>query len=125
MSRPVASTAAASPATGMAAPGCVPEGSLVTDLTEEQRERVTDVVRAWVDDTDERVAQVLVDQYLVEFDRARVARAGSTDPNTPGSYLRIDGPRLWIEFSNVGRFGNGDNHRHSVYRDKQADYLNR
>ncbi len=100
-----------------------PEGSLVTDLTEEQRERVTDVVRAWVGDTDERVARPLMEQYLAEYDRTRVAWAGSTDPDAPGSYLRIDGPRLWIEFSNVGRFGNGDNHYHSVYRDKQADYL--
>jgi hypothetical protein len=58
-----------------------------------------------------------------EFARTRIAWTGSTDPDTPGSYLGIDGPRLWIEFSNVGRFGNGDNHYHSVYRDKQADYL--
>jgi hypothetical protein len=100
-----------------------PEGSLVTDLTEEQRERVTTAVRAWVGDTDERVAEPLVEQYQAEYDRTRVAWSGSTDPNTPGSYLRIDGPRLWIEFSNVGRFGNGDNHYHSVYRDKHADYL--
>jgi hypothetical protein len=100
-----------------------PEGSLVTDLTEEQRGRVTAAVRAWVGDTDERVAELLVEQYQAEFDRTRIAWSGSTDPNTPGSYLRIDGPRLWIEFSNVGRFGNGDNHYHSVYRDKQADYM--
>jgi hypothetical protein len=100
-----------------------PEGTLVTDLTEEQRERVIDVVRAWVGDTDQRIAQPLMERYVAEFDRTRVAWAGSTDPDTPGSYLRIDGPRLWIEFSNVGRFGNGDNHYHSVYRDKQGDYL--
>jgi hypothetical protein len=83
------------------------------------------VVRAWVGDTDHRIAQPLMERYVAEFDRTRVAWAGSTDPDTPGSYLRIDGPRLWIEFSNVGRFGNGDNHYHSVYRDKQGDYLDR
>jgi hypothetical protein len=100
-----------------------PAGLLVSDLTDEQRERVTAAVRAWVGDADDRVAELLVQQYQAEFDRTRIARSGSTDPDTPGSYLRIDGPRLWIEFSNVGRFGNGDNHYHSVYRDKQADYM--
>ncbi|RIV34331.1 DUF3500 domain-containing protein [Micromonospora radicis] len=98
-------------------------GTLVTDLGAEQQERVVAVVRAWVGDADERVAEPLMEQYQAEFDRTRVAWSGSTDPDTPGSYLRIDGPRLWIEFSNVGRFGNGDNHYHSVYRDRQIDYL--
>lgn len=102
-----------------------PEGTLVSDLTEEQRGRVTAFVRAWVGDTDERVAEPLVQQYEAEFDRTRIAVSGSLDPDTPGAYLRIDGPRLWIEFSNVGRFGNGDNHYHSIYRDKRADYLGR
>lgn len=100
-----------------------PEGVLVSDLDPQQQERVTAAVRAWVGDTDERVAELLVAQYAGEFDRTRVAWSGSTDPDTPGSYLRIDGPRLWIEFSNVGRFANGDEHYHSVYRDELADYL--
>jgi hypothetical protein len=99
------------------------QGTLVTDLDADQQGRVLDAVRAWVGDTDERVAGPLLEQYRAEFARTRIAWTGSTDPDTPGSYLRIDGPRLWIEFSNVGRFGNGDNHYHSVYRDKQADYL--
>lgn len=98
-------------------------GTVVTDLGTEQQERVAAVVRAWVGDAEERVAEALMQQYRAEFDRTRVAWSGSTDPDTRGAYLRIDGPRLWIEFSNVGRFGNGDNHYHSVFRDKQADYL--
>lgn len=100
-----------------------PAGVLVTDLDPGQQELVVAVMRGWVGDIDERVAEALLQQYQAEFDRTRVAWSGSVDANTPGSYLRIDGPRLWIEFSNVGRFGNGDNHYHSVYRDRQADYL--
>ncbi|MFC0532355.1 DUF3500 domain-containing protein [Phytohabitans kaempferiae] len=98
------------------------EGVLLSELRPEQRDRVTTAVRAWVGDTDERVAEVLMDQYQAEYDRTRVAWAGSTDPDVKGAYLRIDGPRLWIEFSNVGRFDNGDLHYHSIYRDKQFDY---
>jgi hypothetical protein len=99
------------------------EGTPVSDLTPEQVGLVETALRAWVGDTDERVADRLTAEYRAEFDRTRIAWTGSTDPDVPGSYLRLDGPRLWIEFSNVGRFGNGDNHYHSVYRDKQNDYL--
>lgn len=100
-----------------------PAGTLVTDLGADQQDRVLAVVRAWVGDTDTRTAELLMQQYQTDFSRTRVAWSGSTDPDTRGAYLRIDGPRLWIEFSNVGRFGNGDNHYHSIFRDKQADYL--
>lgn len=100
-----------------------PEGTLVADLDDAERQLVVAVVRAWVGDTDERVAGPLVEQYLAQLDRTRIAWSGSTDPDVSGSYLRLDGPRLWIEFSNVGRFGNGDDHYHSVYRDREIDYL--
>ncbi len=100
-----------------------PEGVPVSDLTAEQRQRVVAVVRAWVGDTDERVAAVLLRRYEADLDQTRIAWAGSTDADAAGAYLRIDGPRLWIEFSNQDRTGNGDTvHYHSVYRDKQSDY---
>ncbi|MBL1422366.1 MAG: DUF3500 domain-containing protein [Alphaproteobacteria bacterium] len=100
-----------------------PEGVFVTDLKPEQQERVYTLVRAWVGDADERIVEPLMSQYQADFDRTRVAWSGSTDPDVKGAYLRVDGPRLWIEFSNVGRFGNGDEHYHTIFRDKQADYL--
>jgi hypothetical protein len=98
-------------------------GMLVTDLSLDQQERVADVVKAWVGDTTDEVAERLLQEYRAQFDSTRFCWAGTTDPYTRGAYLRLDGPRLWIEFSNVGRFGNGDNHFHSIYRDKIADYL--
>jgi hypothetical protein len=98
-------------------------GTLVTDLGSDAQQRVLAVVHAWVGDATEDVAQQLVQQYQADFSRTRLSWAGTTDPYARGAYLRLDGPRLWIEFSNVGRFGNGDNHFHSIYRDKQADYL--
>lgn len=100
-----------------------PVGTLVSDLDGHHQERVLAVVRAWVGDAADDIAQPLLQQYRADFDRTRLSWAGTTDPYARGAYLRLDGPRLWIEFSNVGRFGNGDNHFHSIYRDKQADYL--
>ncbi|MFF9206592.1 DUF3500 domain-containing protein [Streptomyces sp. NPDC014986] len=99
------------------------EGVRVSDLPAEQRQMVSEAVRAWVGDSDERVADALMAQYEAEFDRTYVGWAGSTDRDEPGSYVRIDGPRLWIEFSNQAQTGSGDElHYHSVYRDKQRDY---
>ena len=98
-------------------------GILVTDLGSNQQERVADVVKAWVGDTIDEVAELLLQEYRSQFNSTRFCWSGTTDPYARGAYLRLDGPRLWIEFSNVGRFGNGDNHFHSIYRDKMADYL--
>jgi hypothetical protein len=100
-----------------------PTGTIVANLGTDQQERVLAVVRAWVGDTIDEVAQQLVQKYRADFDRTRVSWSGTTDPYASGTYLRLDGPALWIEFSNVGRFGNGDRHFHSIFRDKQADYL--
>jgi hypothetical protein len=100
-----------------------PAGIPVTDLRRDQQERVVDVVRAWVGDTSEDVADLLLQDYRAQFGQTRLSWSGTTDPYARGAYLRLDGPRLWIEFCNVGRFGNGDNHFHSIYRDKTADYL--
>lgn len=99
------------------------EGVLVTDLGALALSRIVDVVRAWVSDAPAPVAARLLELYQADFANTRLAWTGSDDPDTRGAYLRLDGPRLWIEFSNVGRFGNGDNHYHSVFRDKQSDYL--
>lgn len=100
-----------------------PAGVPASELTAAQRQQVLVAVGAWVGDTDERVAAVLLQRYEADLDQTRVAWAGSTDPDVAGAYLRIDGPRLWIEFSSQSRTGNGDTvHHHSVHRDKQSDY---
>jgi Protein of unknown function (DUF3500) len=99
------------------------EGVTVADLTETQRARVVDVILAWAGDADERVRDPLVARYVAEFDQTTVSWSGSIDPDERGAYLRIDGPSLWIEFVNVGKFGNGDAHYHSVWRDREIDYL--
>lgn len=99
------------------------EGIAVAELAADARDGVIGVIRAWVEDAPATVAQALLRRYLADLDRTRIAWTGGADPDRKGAYLRLDGPELWLEFSNVGRFGNGDNHYHSVLRDKRYDYL--
>jgi hypothetical protein len=52
-----------------------------------------------------------------------VAYAGSGDVTTSGSYIRVDGPRVWIEFSvQRGVIFSSDIHFHTIWRDKVGDY---
>lgn len=100
-----------------------PQGILVSELDSSQRARVVSAVRAWTADTHESVGRALTRTYTAELSQTRVAWGGSADPRDVGAYVRIDGPRLWIEFSVQSQIGSGDEiHYHSVYRDKRLDY---
>ncbi|XRQ08620.1 DUF3500 domain-containing protein [Actinomadura welshii] len=99
------------------------QGVRVSELDPADRERVTAVIRNWVGDSDERVAEALMELYRSQYGDTFLAWGGSTRPGDQGAYLRLDGPRLWIEFSNQEQTGNGDEvHYHSIFRDKQSDY---
>ncbi len=59
----------------------------------------------------------------------QVGQSGTADFNTPTgltsqkSYLRIDGPRCWIEFiCQQGVAYPANIHYHSLWRDKTGDY---
>ena len=45
----------------------------------------------------------------------------SIDRESP-AYMRIDGPRVWIEWLNRANPGEAGYHPHTVYRDKLIDY---
>ena len=52
-----------------------------------------------------------------------VGYAGAVDLSVRGSYVRIDGPRVWIEFVVQPAVARpADNHYHALWRDKVADY---
>nr|WP_232793225.1 DUF3500 domain-containing protein [Caulobacter hibisci] len=51
-----------------------------------------------------------------------IAWASYSDLSTKGSYVRIDGPRVWIELSVQSGVVYSANHYHSIWRDKTADY---
>lgn len=97
-------------------------GQLVSELSQVQQDRVTETVRAYVGDLDERAAAGVVETYIAEYDRTYVGWAGATSKDDPKTYVRIQGPRLWIELSNESEEIQGATSHHSVYRDQTDDY---
>jgi Protein of unknown function (DUF3500) len=99
-----------------------PEGVLVSELSQEGQDAVTAMLRAWVGDIDEEAAEALVAQYAAEYDQTYIGWAGATGIDDGESYIRIDGPSAWIEFSNQPIRDADGVHIHSIFRDQTADY---
>ncbi|MEZ4382266.1 MAG: DUF3500 domain-containing protein [Nannocystaceae bacterium] len=104
-------------------------GVLVSSMTSDQQALVTAAIAEWVEDADPEVAAELMATYTSAeaFADTYVAWGGDedagVDPDVNGTYMRIDGPRLWIELScQNGVVIQGQTHYHSIYRDKQFDY---
>lgn len=124
--------------------GTAGRGMRVDGMNTAQKAAVRAVVEAWVKTQAADVAQVLLDAYLASdaLDATYVAYGngvgGSPDfdayPNAKAlpasaanSYLRIDGPRVWIEFlvrseDGIGGALSAQVYDSSVWRDKLADY---
>ncbi len=69
--------------------------------------------------------QALMDAYFSEDALAQttLAWSSSTEITTQGAYIRLDGPRMWIELSSrEGAAKKEDFHLHTIWRDKLADY---
>jgi hypothetical protein len=95
-------------------------GVKVTSLPKSTQKYVTQLITAYVGDVPPAISKPLIARYEKQYSRSYVAYAGGTK-NTPGTYLRIDGPQAWIEFA-VQSTDKGSSHYHSVYRDKKHDY---
>ncbi|MBB2948196.1 hypothetical protein FB565_007979 [Actinoplanes lutulentus] len=80
------------------------EGLLVSELSDAVQSKVTALIAAHTGDLDKAAGDKLLAAYRSEYAETRVAW---TD-----SYLRVDGPRVWIEVL-------GDV---SIFRDKANDY---
>jgi hypothetical protein len=97
----------------------------VSSLSSEQRALVKTAIEAWVKNVADPVSSVLLAAYESDeaFAQTYVGYSGSTDLSTSASYVRIDGPRVWIEFSVQGGVVYRDIvHFHTIWRDKVADY---
>jgi hypothetical protein len=52
-----------------------------------------------------------------------IGYSGTGTLTTQGDYIRVDGPRVWIEFCvQNGVVFNQSYHFHTIWRDKTADY---
>jgi Protein of unknown function (DUF3500)/Putative Ig domain len=101
-------------------------GLLYSSLSTTQQGYVRSYITAWVNHhagprAAEMLAIYLSSQALAE---TYVGYAGSsTNMSTSGSYFRIDGPRVWIEYIVQGGVWDSSGvHDHAVFCDKLADY---
>ena len=106
-------------------------GVLVYELSDSQQTLVKAAISQWVGDYAGDVAEPLIEAYTSEEALADtyIAWAGSqsagVDVDVANTYMRIDGPRLWIEVAcQNGVVISGQTHYHTMYRDKTMDYGN-
>lgn len=104
-------------------------GVLVSSLSEDQQALVVAAIESWVRDYPDAVAEPLLEAYTSAEALADTyvawggSQASGPDPEVSGTYLRIDGPRVWIEVScQSGVVIQGKTHYHMIYRDKTRDY---
>jgi Protein of unknown function (DUF3500) len=98
------------------------QGLAVGDLTDAQQELVLDAIGAWVNDAAPGIAASLMKTYESQLDQTTIAFANSDTVDGESTYLRIDGPRVWIELVNTRSQSTPNVHYHGVYRDKNDDY---
>jgi len=88
----------------------------------EEARRVTAMLRAWVGDVEQEAADRLIEKYVSEYGETRLAWSGSATPGGTRTYIRLDGPSIWIEFSNRPGEVTAGAHPHTIVRDETADY---
>ena len=108
-------------------------GVLVSSLSADQQALVTAAVEQFVNDYDSTTASRLLSDYESGYGSTYVAWADSAgsfsssgpDITASGTYMRIDGPRVWIEIAcQAGIVIQGQTHYHMMFRDKTYDYYN-
>jgi Protein of unknown function (DUF3500) len=96
-----------------------PKGVAATDLRADQRDRLSALLRLYLDRLPDELAEDEAAKLVPErFDRLHFAWAGETAAGQP-HYYRIQGPRLLVEYDNTQR---DVNHVHSVWRDPEGDF---
>lgn len=94
-------------------------------LTPQEQQQVREMIEAWVTDIDPSTAHTLLSVYEDPNALANtyVGYSGDGTLATQGDYLRVDGPRVWIEFCvQNGIAWPASYHYHTIWRDKTADY---
>jgi hypothetical protein len=105
--------------------GANDRGIEVGALTKEQRALVRAAIDSFATLPGTKISAALRDTYESSdaLDQTYVGFAGSPDLSTLGSYVRIDGPRVWMELVVQKAIANpSELHYHALWRDKQSDY---
>ncbi|SEQ49257.1 Protein of unknown function [Solimonas aquatica] len=97
------------------------QGLAVSALSDSQKALVKAAIASYASDAN---GTGQYDAYTTDsaINGTYIAWASYSDLSTKGSYVRIDGPGVWIEFSVQSGIVLSDNHYHSIWRDKSLDY---
>jgi hypothetical protein len=105
--------------------GATGRGVAYATLTPAQQALVRAAMARWVELPNGAISKSLMADYSAAAAMAEtyVGLAGQPDLSKPGSYVRIDGPRVWIEFIVQPAVAEPTKvHYHTIWRDKVADY---
>jgi len=105
--------------------GSAGRGVAYARLDAGQKALARKAMQAWVDLPNGAISIPLMADYTNEAALAEtyVGFAGGAELAAPGSYVRIDGPRVWIEFIVQPAVSDPKKvHYHTIWRDKAADY---
>jgi hypothetical protein len=100
----------------------ISEGILLSELNDAERKATIAFISAYVNDLPSGAATKAMAKYEGELNQTRVLWTNNTTAATESSYVRIDGPSVWIEFINTRSRSTPNIHFHTVYRDKSNDY---
>ena len=100
------------------------QGVTVSTLSRAQQNLVTRAIWSYVSVMPRAQANRLMATYEKQYSQTKLAWSGSTNPTTSEAYVRIQGPRVWIEISrtDLGRLIGEVDHYHSIERDIKNDY---
>jgi Protein of unknown function (DUF3500) len=91
------------------------EGVPVSELSDASKDFVKKAIAAWTGDSPQ--GEEYRKLYEAELEKVKVSYSGTTNLSDRGDYVRIDGPRVWIEFATQG-----SDHVHTIWRDRLTDY---
>jgi hypothetical protein len=97
-------------------------GLKCSNLDASQKQKVLAAIRTYVDDVDSTSAAAFMTIYTAQLDDTYISYANNIGLTQTKDYVRIDGPRVWIEYSTQGGIVLSAPHPHSVWRDHQSDY---
>ena len=96
------------------------EGVPVAELSEASKNWVRQAIAAWTGDSPQAAGYRRL--YEAGLGQTFVAYSGTGGLQAVGDYVRIDGPRVWIEFACQPSRTEFPIHFHTVWRDRATDY---
>lgn len=98
------------------------QGVAVSSLSAAQRALVTKAIKSYVADMPATKVVALMRTYTSQYAQTKLAWSTSTDSQTTGAYVRLHGPRLWLEIIVQNGVVLKGVHYHSIMRDITSDY---